>query len=204
MALISCFRFIALILILVAAGCSRSPERFKAPKVDATTAAGAAVERYDANGDGLLSKQELAKCPAILGKLSAYDRNGDSSVDKAEIEHQLSQLLKHGTGGTQLSCLVTYKKKPLGGAEVVLEPEPYLGSEVQTARGTTNGSGSAQLAIPAEYLPSHLQRMKAVHYGTFKVRITHPSISIPAKYNTETELGYETEIGNPMVRFELD
>jgi hypothetical protein len=42
-----------------------------------------------------------------------------------------------------------------------------------------------------------------VHYGTFKVRITHPSIQIPAKYNTETELGYETEVGNPYANFDL-
>lgn len=196
--------YFALVLIVAAGGCSRSLERFKAPKVDAASSASAAVELYDADGDGKLSKQELAKCPGILGKLAAYDKNGDGSVDQAEIKDQLAQLLKHGTGGTQLTCLVTYKRKPLIGAEVVLEPEPYLGNDIQAARGTTNGSGSAQLTIPPEHLPSHLQRMKAVHYGTFKVRITHPSTSIPEKYNTATELGYETEIGNPTVRFDLN
>jgi hypothetical protein len=195
---------VSLVLILGALGCSQGKERFKAPKVDAATSATAAIELYDADGNGKLDEKELIKCPGILGKLAAYDKNGDGSVDRAEIESQLAELLKHGTGGTQLSCLVTYKRKPLVGAEVVLEPEPYLGEEIQTARGRTNGSGSAPLTIPPEFLPSHLQRMKAVHYGTFKVRITHPEISIPEKYNTATELGYQTEIGNPTVRFELN
>jgi hypothetical protein len=58
--------------------------------------------------------------------------------------------------------------------------------------------------VPPEFVPEHLHRLKLVHYGTFKVRITHPSIEIPAKYNTETELGYETEPGKPNVRFQLN
>jgi hypothetical protein len=45
--------------------------------------------------------------------------------------------------------------------------------------------------------------LKALHYGTFKVRITHPTITLPARYNTATELGYETESGNPNVQFML-
>ena len=39
--------------------------------------------------------------------------------------------------------------------------------------------------------------------GTFKVRVTHPTIALPARYNTATELGYETESGNPNVQFVL-
>ena len=42
-----------------------------------------------------------------------------------------------------------------------------------------------------------------VHYGTYRVEITHPTINIPAKYNTATTLGYETERGNPSTSFEL-
>lgn len=187
---------------MVLTGCSGGAQRFEAPSVDHDAAAQQAVELYDKDGNGALSEGELAACPAILGKLSFYDANGDKKVDKDEIATHLKKLLA-GTGGTQLNAMVSYKGKPLSGAEVVLEPEPFLGDEVQSARGVTDSSGSAQLAIPPEFMPEHAQRLKAVHYGLFKVRITHPSVSLPPKYNSETELGYETEPGNPLVRFDL-
>jgi len=192
------------ILCAVLIGCSRGPAQFAAPEVDSQAAAGEAVKLYDANGDGALSKEELAQCPGVLSKLAIYDQDGGGSIDEQEILHQISALFKNGTGGTKLNCLITYKGKPLSGAIVVLEPEPYLGDGVQTATGTTDGAGAAQMGIPPEFVPEHLRRMKSVHYGTFKVRVTHPTISIPAKYNTETELGYETEPGNPFVRFALN
>jgi hypothetical protein len=194
---------LALACIVALSGCSRTPDEFEAPKVDADSAAAQAIEMYDSNGDKALSKSELAKCPGVLGKLALYDRNNNGSVEQEEIRVRISELLKYGTGGTTLSARVDFNGNPLRGATVVLEPEPYLGDQIQTAEGVTNGAGATDLGIPPEFVPEHLRRIKSVHYGTFKVRITHPSISIPAKYNTETQLGYETEPGNPHVRFVL-
>jgi hypothetical protein len=191
------------LICLILAGCSRTPGRFEAPQVDAESAALQAVELYDNNGDTSLDKKELVNCPGILSKIDFYDQNSNGSVEQTEIAQRLSDLLKYGTGGTGLTARVSFNGNALRGATVVLEPEPYLGDEVQTAQGITNGSGSAALGIPPEYVPQHLRRLKSVHYGTFKVRITHPTIPIPAKYNTETELGYETEPGNPYIRFAL-
>jgi hypothetical protein len=182
------------LIVLAQLGCSRTPDRFEAPTVNPESAALQAIELYDSNGDKSLDTEELAKCPGILSKIALYDQNGNKSVEQDEIAKRLADLLASGTGGTGHS---------LRGATVVLEPEPYLGGEVQTAHGITNGAGSAALGIPPEYVPEHLRRLKSVHYGTFKVRITHPSMVIPAKYNTETELGYETQPGDPYVRFAL-
>jgi hypothetical protein len=190
-------------VILALCGCSRAPDRFEAPSVDLASAAVQAMELYDTNGDGALDDEELKRCPGLLLKTERYDKDGNGSLSQSEIEEGISELFGGGTGGTQLQCLVVYKGRPLAGANVVMEPEPYLGEAVQTATGTTDGAGTTQLAIPAEFLPSHLHRVKAVHYGTFKVRITHPQIAIPPKYNSETELGYETEVNNPLVRFDL-
>jgi hypothetical protein len=184
-------------------GCSAYPERFEAPEIDSESAAERAILEYDNNGDGALSKDELAKCPGILSMLKVYDGNNNGSVEQEEIVSRLSDLLKHGAGGTGLNASVFYDGRPLGGATVVLEPESYLGEEVQPAQGLTDGGGSTDLGIPPEFVPEHLRRIKSVHYGTFKVRITHPTISIPAKYNTATTLGYETQPGDPYVRFML-
>ena len=82
-------------------------------------------------------------------------------------------------------------------------PEPYLGEEIKQAAGTTGKSGAASIAVPDEELPKNQKGIRGVHSGTFRVEITHPEISIPAKYNTETTLGFETNPGNPYVTFDL-
>ena len=191
-----------LLSVAAVAGC-RASNQIDVPSVDADDAAAEAIALYDADKNGALSKEELAECPGVLGRLDFYDQNKNEAVEQEEISLRLAELLKHGIGATQLNCLVTYRGKPLGGAEVVFEPEPYLGGEVQAATATTNGAGSAQMTIPPEFIPEALRRVKMLHYGTFKVRITHPTIAIPARYNADTELGYETEAGNPYVRFNL-
>ncbi len=192
-----------LILFVVSGGCSGSPQRVAAPHVDAGSAAQQAMELYDANHDQKLSQEELAKCPGILVSMDRYDANHDKVIDLEEISQHLKELLRHGTGATQLACTVTYQGKSLPDAKVVFEPEPYLGGEIRPAEGVTSGFGTAELGIPPDNLPQGLQSMKLIHYGTFKVRITHPKIDLPARYNTETTLGYETIPGDPFVSFAL-
>ena len=187
----------------LAAGCSSQPDAFEAPDVNAESAAEQALDLYDSNGDDALNRQELTRCPGMLGKMKLYDANSNGSLERDEIVQRVAELLNRGTGGTTLSAQVYLNGSPLRGATVVLEPEPYLGGEVQAAQGVTNGAGTTNLAIPPEYVPEQLRRIKTVHYGTFKVRITHPKVPIPAKYNSETQLGYETEPGNPYVTFTL-
>jgi hypothetical protein len=190
-------------LTVLICGCSGGPATVKPPKIDVSSAAAQAIELYDTNHDGKLSQEELAKCPAIMVSLDGYDANHDKFVDQQEIQDHLAYLLRNGTGATQLACNVTYQGSPLSGAKVVFEPEPYLGNDIQTAEGTTNNSGAAELGMPPEKAPAALKNMKLIQYGTYKVRITHPTIKLPAKYNTETTLGYETIPGQPTVSFNL-
>jgi hypothetical protein len=194
---------IVLILAILVGGCSRGPQRVSAPHVNPRSAANAAMELYDTNHDVKLSNEELAKCPGVLVNLDRYDANHDKSIDLEEFAQHLADLLKNGTGATQLACNITYDGRPLSGAKVVLEPEPYLGNEVQPAEGVTTSFGQAQVGMPPDKAPSALKAMKLIHYGTFKVRITHPTINLPPKYNTETTLGYETIPGQPFVTFAL-
>lgn len=184
-------------------GCARGPARVQAPSVDPQAAADKAIELYDANRDQQLDTEEVARCPGINVMLSLYDQNNDGRVDRAEIAERLGDLLKNRVGLTQLRSHVTYRGRPLPNATVVFEPEAYLGGEVQTARGTTDAHGSAQMSIAEELLPENLRKMKLVHYGTYRVRITHPTIQLPAKFNSETTLGYETKIGDPFATFTL-
>ncbi len=93
--------------------------------------------------------------------------------------------------------------RPLAEAEVKLVPEKYLGDEITTAWGKTTPSGIASMDIRDEDSPATEQGLRGVHCGTYKIEINHPTLKIPAKYNTETTLGYETEMGNPSFTVEL-
>jgi hypothetical protein len=57
--------------------------------------------------------------------------------------------------------------------------------------------------LPDDVSPPSDRGLLGVHYGTYKVEVTHPSVAIPAKYNTATTLGYETEVGNPSLLLDL-
>jgi hypothetical protein len=184
-------------------GCSGGPARIPAPEIDPQAAADQAIDLYDKNGDTRLDNAELAACPGIREMLSLYDQDGSGSVDREEIVQRLSGLLQNRIGLTQLRTRVTYRGRPLSGATVVFDPESYLGEEIQPAKGTTDAHGSAQMSVATEHLPEHVQNMRLVHCGTFKVRITHPQIKLPPMYNTETTLGYETRLGDPFASFSL-
>jgi hypothetical protein len=161
------------------------------------------MEMYDVDHDGKLSVDELAKCPGVLIRIDQYDSNHDKAIDLEEFTQHLTNLLRDGSGATQLGVGVTYQGRPLADAKVVLEPEPYLGSDIQTAEGATTNYGQASVGMPPDKAPAALKSMKLIQYGTFKVRITHPTIKLPTKYNTETTLGYETIPGEPFVNFAL-
>lgn len=184
-------------------GCSGRPKRVKAPKVNPGRSADLAIETYDTNQDGQLDPEELLKCPGILGKFEIYDSDKSGGVSQGEIAERIGYRRERRVGLQRIQAKVQLNGRPLPGAEVVFEPEPYLGDEVKAAYGTTNKGGLAPMAIPDEELPENQRGMKALHMGTYKVRITHPELDIPPKYNVDTELGYETEIGATYANFDL-
>ncbi len=178
-------------------GCSRGPAAIHLPDVDPNLAAREAIELYDTNDDGTLSGTELTACPGILGHLKSYDTDGNGSVSQQEIEAQISQLRSSRVGITSLGVRVQLDGRPLKGAQVKLIPEKFLGEEVKVAWGTSNARGIAAMDIRDVDVPASEHGLRGVHYGTYKVEVTHPDVPIPAMYNTQTTLGYETEKGNP-------
>jgi hypothetical protein len=200
-----CKRQIPLLLLstMCLVGCSGAPSRIHPPDVDPEEAANQAISLYDVDKNNLLNAAELEKCPGMLSELKSYDKDSNGSVSRDEIAARITDLRKHGVGLTRVSCNVSMNGRGLDNATVQFEPEAYLGQEVKAARGVTNDRGVAQMAIPAEELPSDQRDLKAIHYGTFKVRITHPTMKLPAKYNTETTLGYESRPGDPLATFNL-
>jgi hypothetical protein len=196
-------KFSLLLLTICLVGCSRGPSRIKPPDIDPEDSADEAIGLYDADKNGALSKAEMEKCPGMLAEIKSYDADSNGSVSRDEIAARIIELRKHGVGLTRLNCNVSVNGRGLDNATIQFEPEPYLGQEIKAAHGVSNERGVAQMAIPAEELPADQRDLKAIHYGTYKVRISHPTIKLPAKYNTDTTLGYESRPGDPHATFTL-
>lgn len=159
--------------------------------VDPEVSSAAAIEQYDKNGDSLLDESELKACPALAGALRAYDESKDKKLSREEIAAQIKDMYERGSGLVSLDCTVTLDGAPLSGATVRFIPEKFLGDEIKAAEGVTNSGGYASMAIAPEELPKELRRHSFLRVGIYRVEITHPGKRIPAKYNTDTELGFE-------------
>ena len=160
-------------------------------RVDPVAASKAAMEKYDKSGDGLLDQTELKACPALLRELRAYDESKDKKLTADEIGAVIKDMYGQGAGMTALACTVNLDGGPLSGATVRFIPESFLGPEIKEATGVTNSAGTAALGISPDELPKELRRHSLMRVGIYRVEVTHPTKKIPAKYNTETELGFE-------------
>jgi hypothetical protein len=195
-------RLFAVTMLACCVSCSKT-RKISPPSINPDIAADEALSLYDDNSDGMLNEQELVDCPAMLAMLSAYDADGSGSVDRQEIVAHIEEMWGHRVGLTQLQCAVRYNGRPLRDAIVEFDPEPYLGEGLVPAQGITDKSGYATIKIPDDQLPSELRGLPGLRYGTYKVRITHPKLKLPARFNDNTTLGFETTVGNRHASFSL-
>ena len=182
--------FVCLVGCSCIAGCSRGPARLEQPGFDALAISGALLEAHDADGDGLLSEEELRHCPGILKAIEKFDSGGDGNVSREEISARVAYWGEGRVALMRFEPLLTLDGEPLAGARVELVPEPALARTIKPASGISSQSGYVELLIAPENLPPDTP-YKGLHMGLYKVKVTHPDHEIPAKYNTETELGQE-------------
>jgi hypothetical protein len=186
----------------VCGSCSFGPAAVKPPAIDASSAGSLAMEQYDANGDGVVSGQELEKSPPLKAALARLDTNGDQAVSADEVAARINAWQAMRTGLTSVRCHVTLDGRPLTGADVVFEPEAFLGDEVKTARGKTNQFGDAAPTVPPEDRPEP-DLPGGVHFGLYRVRISTAANGrelLPSHYNTETVLGQEVSYDDPAMQ----
>jgi hypothetical protein len=191
------FRRIGIAIILSAAGCSQGPGAISPPKVNAPTAAAAAIEQYDRNGDGKLSKDEWRASPALTAVAAQYDQNADGELTSEEIAKGIAAWQQTGIGARTVPFEVRLNGQPLAGATVRLEPAPFLGRAVKEASGQTTASGNGQFNMKPEDRPKNAPNMPLMQPGLYHVIITHPSIKVPPKFNIDTTLGIEITSSNP-------
>jgi hypothetical protein len=183
------------LLAIFACGCSGRPSRVDTPDVDAQDAAELALKELDRDGDAALNADELKACPSLVNAMPMYDSDKDGALSQAELVAGIESWSKRGVGGIPLPFTVRLDGRPLVGAQVKLTPLPFLGDAVKPAFGEADGSGSGSLNMAAEDRPSHLPKnLPLVQPGLFSVEVTHPTVKVPAKFNTATTLGLETAI----------
>jgi hypothetical protein len=178
---------------LLLAGCSSQPSAIKPVDIDPVDASRQAIELYDKTQDGALSDEELSAVPGIAKYKNLYDQDGNGTVSQDEVATRLGLWSEQGLGFRPLNVVVLVDGRPLPGASLEFVPEPYLGPNVKRATGLTDDSGMASLAVAVEDMPPELAELPidGVMGGTFKVRVKHPTVKLPPRFNTETLLGEE-------------
>ncbi len=187
---------------LTLASCSSGPARVQQPYIDADGAGELAMEQYDTNSDGIVAGDELEKAPGLKAALATMDGNGDKGISAEEVAARINQWKEQKTGVTFFSYLVTLDGKPLEGANVLFEPESFLGDEIKTAIGETAIGGSGGASIPKAERPTPTSP-PGMHLGLYKVKISklvNGKEIVPPKYNEQTILGQELAGDVPEIR----
>ncbi|MCS7306017.1 MAG: hypothetical protein NZ602_13040 [Thermoguttaceae bacterium] len=183
-------------------GCRRGPEPPPRPQIDPTQAAAEAIRLYDKNGTGLLEPDEWKQSPPLAAAKDRIDQNKDGNLSSQEIADRITSWLQSPAIMTTCAIVVTLDGKPLEGATITLEPETFLGSSYKTGSGTTDLMGMASITGQGE-------KFSGLYLGLYRVKVSKQlggRETIPARYNTQTELGCElaTDIGGiGYIQFDL-
>jgi hypothetical protein len=179
--------------------CRRGPTPIPSTRINAKKAAAKALELYDQDGDSALSDAEMS--PGLRYAAKRADSNADGSLDATELRSMVDAWNKKSIGLLTLRCNVKYNRRPLAGAEVTLVPDPFLEGQIEAADGITDEYGDTYLSVPKEKRPI-ADAPPGVQLGLYQVVVSKrkgEKESIPAKFNTETELGQEVSFDDPGV-----
>jgi len=173
----------------MAAGCATRPARVTAPRIDATRAAAEAIRLCDREGNGTVSPAEAAASPGLAAAFERIDTNHDGVLSAAEIAARIADWANHGVGIVAQPIQITWNGKPLADGRVELVPEPYLARWLMPAAAAIAPNGICNPSLSSEDLPKGLRT--GMHCGFYTVRVTHPTVKVPARYNADSILGIE-------------
>ena len=187
---------LATLLLGLSLGCSGGPKRIAVPEFEPVAIAEAAISELDTDGDAVLSAEELKNSPGLAASMSVFDSDQDGSISEDELRAEFQKWLEEKTGLISIRCEVRHKGRPLKGATVRLVPESFLNSVVPTGEGETDAMGMTQISCESQHLPEALKSMRAIKPGVYRIEVTHPSESLPEKYNSQTTLGRSVSLRN--------
>ena len=198
--------FLIALILLSLGGCSRFPDAPDKPILKPADAAAKAIESYDTDKNGSISADEAKASPGLLVSLKKgkIDKNGDGALDEAEIADRISYFKTARTTIISGELQVFYKRKPLPEATVTLTPEPFLGESFTSSSGVTDANGRTSMMGSDSAFPG-------IYLGFYRVSISKDrrgKESLPAKFNSETVVGFEAtdddELVENIITFDLD
>jgi len=201
---------VPLALVVAVSGCGGGPSAIPLPNFDPTGSAEEAMTMYDADGDGYVTESELENAPGLKAALKTLDTDKDGKVSEEEVAERVRTWERSEIGMMMFNSIFFLDGKPLSNAQIVFDPDEFLGGVVQQAVGVTNLGGNTRMKVPKENRPTP-ETPPGMQAGAYKVRVSKivgGKETIPAKYNTETILGQEVSmddwrISNKRVIFKL-
>ena len=189
--------FTALIASFCCVGCGGGggEGRFAKVTLDPAQVAAAIMAEYDTDSDGQLSKSELKKCQGLemlakgeemLHAAARLDSDESGTISEAEFTEKFRASFANMRQA--YGCQVLYRGRPLEGATVTLVPMPFMG-DISGATGQTNEEGLCSV-VGDDGKPGAIP-------GIYRVEITHPSVKISSKYNTESTQSVALDTTNP-------
>jgi len=190
-------------LLTLVGGCSRFPPPPERPRLDPDEASRQAMSEYDANGDGKIDAAELKKSPPLLEALDMTDADKDGAISVKELCDRMELWTSSPTIVETQSTTVTLDGRPLAEATVTYEPEKFMGQAFQPTSGVTDATGTVSI-------PGQDPKYPGLYLGVYRVRISKKvdgKETLPARYNTETELAKEVAPDSPslqrLLKFDL-
>ena len=166
-----CVHCAVLFAVVIFTGCTGGPAAIPAPKIKPKQASAKAMELHDQDGDEILSEKELQAVPGLAYAAERADEDDDGGLSKAEIETMVEGWSEKSIGLMTLRCNVTIGRRPLAGAKITLEPEPFLEGKIEPAFGLTDEFGDAYLSVPKEKRPV-ADSPPGVQLGLYRVKIS--------------------------------
>jgi hypothetical protein len=152
-------------------GCSGGkPARIHVPEYDISTISQQAIELNDKDGDGVLSAEELEGAKSLRSGMSRLDADKDGKLTVDEIAQRFQRYIDYKAGLAPVDCTLIRNGRPLAGAKITYEPEPFMGDSVQSGYGETGAEGITTISVASEFLPT--PRHSGVKPGFYRVRVT--------------------------------
>jgi hypothetical protein len=175
------------VCLLVLSGCSQAPRAVTHPVASGSTCAAEALKLYDKNGDSALDGDELKACPGLQAAVERVDTDHDRKLSAEEIAKRIDDL--RSSTAVVITAIVAVRRggAPLSGAQIVVEPEPFMEGLPMPAVAVTDDRGEVSLA-------GQNAKFSGLYCGMYRVRVSKQQQgreTIPARYNTETTLGFE-------------
>ena len=158
------------------------------------SAAVTGVSPNEASPNPTASAGPSSNQPEMRVFAATADTDGDGVVTRAEFQARLQRVASVTSGLQGVIGMVTLNNRPLTNATVTFQPAAFMGASRSAASGSTDEEGMFELHTTGQSLPG-------IGGGVYRVIVSrldeNGNETIPARYNTATELGAEVSADLP-------